>query len=69
MNTDPFLREGVWCICPDCNQQFRLLYCEYRVTGKNEPRTLVISSCDSGGVYNVEVECPHCHAREDVMAY
>ncbi len=61
----PLEGPGLRCICRDCGKEFRL-------TGDDSERedayTFVeVSSCDSGGVYDMVVRCPHCGHRHDMM--
>lgn len=46
--------------CPQCKQIFRLTWNEW----EDQPDTLVIRACPSGGIYDVEIHCPHCNYEE-----
>jgi phage FluMu protein Com len=52
--------------CPNCHKRFLLVYRDY-VDGIRQQTTLEISSCTSGGIYSVEVKCPHCKHTEDLV--
>jgi hypothetical protein len=56
--------EGLWCICEDCEKKFRLTADDW--SPLHVPNAyLSIRGCDSGGIYSIEVECPHCnHCHE-----
>lgn len=49
-------------LCPQCKKPFKLTWNDYG----DEPCTLVVRDCPSGGVYDVFIECPHCHYKEDL---
>jgi hypothetical protein len=54
-------------ICPQCRQPFRLIWNDYtNILGKRAKETLHIRSCPSGGVYSVEIGCPHCNYVEEL---
>jgi predicted RNA-binding Zn-ribbon protein involved in translation (DUF1610 family) len=59
-------RPDVVALCPDCGKTFPLVFNEY---GRKHGGTLDIGYCLSAGVYSVEVVCPHCGGRTDVLAY
>lgn len=50
--------------CQKCSKDYRLVHDPYDIL---EPNTLSISSCLSGGIYDVQAECPHCHFTVDLM--
>lgn len=59
--------------CPQCQKEFRLRRETVHVSGYDwsKPRveyqpTLNISSCPSGGIYNVTIQCPWCQYEEEL---
>jgi DNA-directed RNA polymerase subunit RPC12/RpoP len=54
--------DGIECRCADCGRPFRLV--------GDDPKPgqayLAIRSCDSGGIYAVRIECPHCGHEHDL---
>lgn len=50
-------------VCPQCKHVFRLTWNDYSTTSQR-PQTLHISSCPSGGIYDVSISCPHCNYHE-----
>ena len=59
MSSDKRIRDVV---CPQCKREFRLVWNDY----KDDPSTLRVRSCPSGGVYDVSVCCPHCDYEEEL---
>jgi hypothetical protein len=58
---------GITATCDACEEQFRIVFDDYKLTNKELPpkANISISACQSGGVYGAEVECPHCkHTHE-----
>jgi len=51
-------------VCPQCRETFELCWNDYD-RGKR-PQTLFMRGCPSGGIYDVFIECPHCHYHEDL---
>jgi len=51
--------------CPQCKKDFALQFGEIEY-GDRDRATLSIYSCPSGGVYRVEICCPHCNYVEPV---
>ncbi len=50
--------------CPQCRKKFTL---RRRDSWRNpEPTTLIIRDCPSGGVYDVQIKCPHCYYEEEL---
>ncbi len=49
-------------ICPNCQEEFQL-QCD---SMDDKPDTFVISSCDSGGIYAIYIQCPHCDYKEEM---
>lgn len=56
-------KEGVNCCCEKCQRFFTLVYGDY----ERQDNTLKISACLSGGIYSVEVICPHCKHTVDLV--
>lgn len=55
-------REGMFIKCPQCKKEFSLVW-DSTFDYKN---TVNISSCPSGGVYNVSISCPYCDYEEEL---
>ena len=54
--------------CPQCKQSFQLIWNSH-TRGFDEkwlPQSLFMRGCPSGGIYDVSVECPHCHYEEEL---
>lgn len=49
--------------CPQCKKDFILSFQE-EYYGERLKTTLAVRSCPSGGVYSVEIRCPHCNYEE-----
>jgi hypothetical protein len=52
--------------CPQCRKPFVLLWNDYSKIREEQKQTLFISGCPSGGIYNVEIRCPHCDYEEEL---
>jgi hypothetical protein len=58
-------------VCPQCRRPFILTWNDYSYnhetlefnSGK-QGATLVMRGCDSGGIYDVSIHCPHCNYEE-----
>lgn len=48
--------------CPQCQKYFKLIWDH----GFKEKDTLAISSCPSGGIYNVVIRCAYCDYEEEL---
>lgn len=51
------------CVCAGCEKTFTLT-AETEVPGKST--YIRISSCDSGGIYAVDIRCPICGFTHDL---
>lgn len=52
-------------VCPQCAGEFTLNWNDYtRIGGVDQKQTLLISACPSGGIYDVNISCPHCDYEE-----
>lgn len=47
--------------CYKCGKDFKLSHDDYDV-----PETLITHSCLSGGIYSIEIRCPHCQHEESI---
>ncbi len=47
--------------CDKCGNEFKLSHDEY-----DTPETLIIHFCGSGGIYSIEIRCPHCQHEESI---
>jgi len=47
--------------CDKCGKEFKLSHDDYF-----SPETLIINSCQSGGIYSIEIQCPYCNHKESV---
>ncbi len=56
--------ERITCNCVQCGKTFPLKYDDY---GDPTPQTIAIDSCLSGGIYGIEVKCPHCGHEHTVL--
>ena len=56
--------EGVWTRCANCEKVYRI---EYDAYGVERPMTLIVKSCESGGIYDIYVKCPFCGYRGDIV--
>jgi hypothetical protein len=56
--------EGVWTCCQACGRSFKLLHDEH---GNKGAMTLLVFTCESGGVYGIEAVCPACDHRETIL--
>lgn len=65
MSNNDLPNGGITCICDECKKKFRLYSDSDTVKGKST--YLVICSCESGGIYDSYVKCPHCNYRHDLM--
>lgn len=53
-------------VCPECHKAFiPVMQDIYTIPGDTES-SIHISACASGGIYSVEVICPHCKHTEEV---
>lgn len=48
--------------CPQCGTVFELANDPY----DDRPETLLVWSCESGGVYSIIIRCPGCGLEESV---
>lgn len=48
--------------CPQCNKEFILEWRDY----SEKSTTLCVHDCLSGGIYLVEIKCPHCNYVEEL---
>ena len=53
-------------ICPQCHKDFTLRWQDFSTRNGNEPQTLMIRGCPSGGIYGVSINCPHCNYEEEL---
>lgn len=58
-------------VCPQCRKPFILTWNDYsydertkRFNSGDRGSTLEMRGCDSGGIYDVAIACPHCDYRE-----
>lgn len=56
--------DGLTCICSSCEKRFELTSDKLEA-GKST--YIHICSCESGGVYDAYVICPHCRHRHNLM--
>jgi len=52
-------------ICPQCKKKFKLIWAE-KIVNSDEPQTLILRGCPSGGIYDVSIHCPYCNYEEDL---
>lgn len=57
--------------CPQCKKPFVLSWEDYDYDPNTKKYqtvacTLILRGCDSGGIYNVEIKCPHCDYEEEL---
>ena len=45
-------------ICPQCKKNFKLIWAE-KIVYSDEPQTLILRGCPSGGIYDVSIHCPN----------
>ena len=64
------LSSKVW-VCPYllCGKKFKLTWNDYSPVREGDyslchRQTLIIRSCPSGGIYDIEIHCPHCNYEE-----
>jgi hypothetical protein len=58
-------QSGIVCTCSKCRQQFILTADRDHVKG--ESTCIQTSSCDSGGLYDMVIECPYCGHNHSMM--
>lgn len=54
-------------VCPQCKKPFRLRWESESISENTyRPTTLSLRGCPSGGIYAVEIHCPHCNYEEEL---
>lgn len=48
--------------CSDCSKQYALVW----ESVNDDPETVRVFHCQSGGVYGVTLTCPHCSKETDL---
>lgn len=52
------------CICQKCDKKFKL---NADKEEKGESAFLQINGCESGGIYEIVIVCPHCDHVHDLL--
>jgi hypothetical protein len=58
---------GILCVCERCVHSFRLRADDESKEGEQRCTYVRIQSCESGGGYGMQIECPWCNHTHELM--